>query len=423
MRSAFLALFLGLILTVWATPGAAITTINAQPTTVCDSGTCETRVELSEFLNNGLITALKAIDLTPAKPVITARLLDFDYSFEGTQMVFRGRVAGNVYWTFDLGNGYVIDPWWNTTTSSVDWLYPVTGYSTNTPGNDDFGVNLTLFYPATKIEVLKYNSDSSAFCELYDVGGATWVGNESYIGDLCTITGTFAAGDYRLQSGGYANAYYNNSMTYPKNSTNNKFKVTSCTIFNAPNAWTACGGTQIFTIMQINVTASSTSSLWWEGGLELNGTSANITLDNATALNITAYNNVTLNMTIYRNGTAIGWNISRFENSSYLPAGLYNVTAWIGNASTNLSVTYFANMTYTPPLNATIGSTICTDNQTLAHINEFNPYTDNLNTYYELCPYGCDNVTYACSPPAYMTNGLVFGIFLLIIVAAWRFLK
>lgn len=168
--------------------------------------------------------------------------------------------------------------------------------------------------------------------------------------------------------------------------------------------------------------------------LYLNGNQTNITMDNATALLIIAYNNLTLNSSIYVNGTLRNNTISNASYTSFLPSGLYNITGYYFNASTNSSVTWWANMTYTAPAatGAGVTATVSIDlnaapltclNTTHAVRNStfINNGTSTPLAELYFCTDGCDNVTNSgCMPPKWQTNLWVLVIVTIIIIALYK---
>lgn len=111
------ALFFMAMLVVLAYPTYALTTINAQSGTTCDvTGYCETTVNLGKYLTTQAISIVKNTNYSQTIDAIEheTSLKNMGYKFINNSIVIYGRTIENTYWSIDLKNGFVIDPWWNT---------------------------------------------------------------------------------------------------------------------------------------------------------------------------------------------------------------------------------------------------------------------------------------------------------------------
>jgi hypothetical protein len=218
----------------------------------------------------------------------------------------------------------------------------------------------------------------------------------------------------------YTGGYYDDAFYMSTPMSNNQIKLYYDSITN-PSLFGAQSDTQTFTKNATSV------------ALYLNGNQSNISLPYGTLLNSTAVLNITtsyglkliINNTIANSTNNIVYNISN------LSVGLWNISGVYDSTPNELASykTYWANITNTttpvipPASNNTIAYVYCTANTTLGHINITNLQTDGVITYYENCPYGCDNVTKICSPPLYQTNLIVLAIIFIFIAILYKVYK
>lgn len=404
-------------LAVLAIPTYAETTyIDAQKWTTCVAGSCVTTVPLDEFLNSGLITALKAIDLTPAKPVLTDKLLSFDYRFEGNNMIFYGDIANNVYWTFNLGNSFVIDPWWNITTP-----YTWTGIDLDDDGSTAyrFGYTISLNCTSPRIEWVSLDSDCDASAILIYNMGETLLSNTSLTDKNSTVGFAINSSQYYYIMANGNSQTYTRAYKYPWTAYPNQTSP-YLTVNSSVGCEPACANltNSANNIGQIGYSCLS-SQIYYTISFELNGNSSNLTVINTTTINATEIANVTgLNSTIYRNGTVL--NTSLANNTYWLgtvPVGLHNFTLATNNSDL---ITYWVNATATasaPVVNYTYG--LCTSNTTLLlHDTGFYNGSFNYTDTYTLCPYGCDNVTFSCSPAPFIQDLVNYSIIFVFAIIA-----
>lgn len=403
-------LLLGLCFMLLAIPTYAREDVNLQQWSSCSiDGYCRTEVDINELsLSKAGKDLLKDIDTdTPYLFESDNVIQDFTIEIlDKEKLIITGHITQNTYWTMLIDEVF-LDPWWNTTSFDT-WTMPSVSWTSHTASAQDYlGTNISLTETITIIAVKKHASSNPYGCHLVD-SGENVVGSGSYSGDVCTITGTFSDPYYYLvnnySSAGQPARYYN-SFTYPNASDGGNFQMTACIINDG--SWGNCGATQWWDFLEINVTGSGTS-LWYETYLYLNGNNTNITLDNATALNSTGTTNLTgLTVLIYINTTLSANNTTTAVNITNLSAGMYNITAWIGNASTNSTLTRWANITYTAPavVVANYSYTICSDNSTLyEHKAVYNNGSFSYNDTYTLCLNDCDNVSYSCEMPDYQED-------------------
>lgn len=396
-------LFLILFLTLLAIPVSALN-IDAQADTYCNWGNCETRVNLSNYLITTQINIVKGLDLSKSKPALNDKLISFNYRFDNNILVFYGQVKNDVYWTFDLKNGYIIDPFWNYTEAGTEDTITVgiTTLGANSDTNKQ-GYFITMKANASLVSVTKHASDTSSHAWI-DFVNDTNIANASFSGNTATFTPNIELTDgvsyhlYTWNSGAGRDAYILNPISIPITTGRDLDIITGQ--YNDGTWHNDSIGRCIDNITTIN--ASSNVSIWYVNNLFLNGNESNITLNNATEFNVTGITNLTaLPVLLYINDTLSANDTDRAENNTYLAQGTYNITGYFGNSSTNETITYWLTMTYTAP-GASIGYVFCTDNETLAHINVTNLETDNVISYNDHCVYGCDNVTFACYPAPFI---------------------
>lgn len=214
------------------------------------------------------------------------------------------------------------------------------------------------------------------------------------------------------------NFYTAANWYWGSNSANEDFRgiIDEVKVFN-----TSLSETQITAEMNTAIRNETNVSFYWTANLYLNGNETNITLVNSTALNITGLTNVSsFNVSLYLNSTFVGSGLGNATNISFLGAGLYNITAWFGNASTNTSITYWADMTlpvapiplnYSYVINIDLNNApaVCLNATRILRYTNFNNQA--INESYE-CPYGCNNITLSCESPVYQQNLITIGVFL-----------
>ena len=438
-----IALFLAFALTF--SPALALN-IDAQNTTSCDSlGNCKTEIDLTKFLSAGAITTLKSVNLTTYLPSLDVKLKTINYSYNASKLIVAGKVLQNTYWTFDLKNGYVIDPWWNYTSYNLtNWSITLDS-QTNVEDATGFwtGIKFHTYKAGKLIEVQKYPGTNYSNVGLQNsthffLSNATFSGNVAVFSyDLVNNTDYYLIG---WDSGARAKGVVDPAGTYP---------FTTAAIYVTASAYSASPYTsytdytiKVFSIQKVVIQTNSSlnTSVWYDVALFLNGNQSNITIDSATALNATAWTNLTgLNVSLYNNGTLTNYGTTSATNISTLSAGLYNITAYFvnnSNTSINATLTWWANMTYTAPaavsnisatynINLNNAPLTCINSTHVARNTSF--YVNGVMTpvaevYY--CPNGCDNATNSCKPDRWQVDMLAVGIFAaIIIIFAWIFKK
>lgn len=183
-------------LAVLAIPIHAETMIDAQPQTQCIYDKCQTLVNLKDFMKSGQITALKAIDLTPAKPAITEHLVGFDYQIlANDSILFTGTVAkdSQVYWSFNLlGSTFVIDPWWNYTYNQTGTLNYASCSAT-----DYLGTTITFNDTVNLTRVCKEGTNTASKSYLINNTSYTQLAQAYFSADNCSYfnNSQFKSGD------------------------------------------------------------------------------------------------------------------------------------------------------------------------------------------------------------------------------------
>lgn len=530
MKTLIFALFLGLTLTVWATPGHAQTVIDAQQSTYCFNGHCKTTVSLKGNLDALQISALKSSDLTASKPAVSKDLKSFGYRFDGDTMIFEGDVSKDTYWTFDLKNGFVIDPtWYNETirfkqqicfdssvaTDQGNFTRPLYMNTTNTTlfdtdcnstritiGNttqelywhmenytdDDFGCghDYTLYW----LRLPAYAANNTTCVDFYSDGLVT--DTTPYMDEDNTYSPSYQvvvhADDLDSFSVG-STATLHGSVNYITDecvlgkclnfSTDTSF-LEYADVADASKDITACGW-----FVWYADGAMTTEPIIGHWG----GSNALLCEANAAGSFYCGLNNVAVASTagtitdeivyhfcfnynhsktaLYINGTEVdadtysghivdspnGFYIGATSGSApYLYRGSFDeitYQTWAESAnplgadwfklrfdvekSKNFLVTINGVEQYggeAPAANVTVPSSyvICADNYTLL-TNTSVYYGGALNNtyFYTSCPSGCDNISYSCNPPAYVSNiynfVLVVGIITFFMVLIWRLSK
>jgi hypothetical protein len=413
-------------------------TINAQPQTTCDNaGYCKTEVNMTPYLTTKEISDVKLSDYTKmiyattynktmlAKP---KEANTFNVSYNGSTIKISGYVSAGTfnYWTFNLTKDVIIDPWWNYTNSYLSLALPICNkndYADNSQIGFEFMVlqnNIIL------INATKNTSSDATYARLYlssgvNIGNFSFSGNTINFNNISLINGQsyYLVADKNGAS--HTHIYKQNAWG----------SVYSDTRINATNgayysgaAWTEDTSYRIF----LNIVTGVATSIFYNSTLLLNGNATNLTLDNSTALNVTALANLTgLNISLFRNGTLTNFGLNNVTNISNLSAGLYNITGFFGNTSTNETLTLWANMTFTlptPPINytspypANTSWDYCANNLTLlSHDAIYNNGTfAYANDTYTICPNGCDNTTFSCKLEPMQEGFVAFGFIIVFFI-------
>jgi hypothetical protein len=465
------ALILMACLVVLPSLTLALPIINAQSTTSCNKYDCITTVDMSKYVSAPTLTTAKSLDYSKDLPVTTAKdskakIESISYKWDKDMIVISGTIKENTYWTLDVA-GYTIDPWWNYT-SSANYIVILneTGLcnfgetylcanakTTNYNSDANMLIRNTTIGSTECVEVQKWNLNASCIPAGATINSAnlTW-----YVGSVNTyeytvslwnatdnwnpttviwntkpnisalITQLFIHDVYTFNNFTITNAV----QSAYANATNKNMSLYFWSSFaNDANMWNSSKSATVSKRPQliINYSTSSNYSIFYTVNLYLNGNESNITMDNSTALSIVAYNNLTLNSSIYVNGTLKNNTVTNSTWTSFLPSGLYNITGYFFNASTNSTLTYWANLTYTAPIipptsNTTLCYNIppnaiytlsCSNNNTLLQ----NWTVGNETCYaYQKCANGCDSYTQTCNLSPLYQGFLSFGVIIAFII-------
>lgn len=324
----------------------------------CDLwGNCMTIVALDKetSLDKTAIEDLKKVDLTSSKPTLDSKLSTFDYKYVGSSIVFTGKIKQNTYWEFDLGNGYIIDPWWNYTT----YTYETTGLviPTNIFGANDgnkAGAVITMKNDTELLYVYKDSSDQSTNAYLQFLNG-TAIDNAAFVGRVATFSSypSLSNGEtyivYCWNGGASRNVYRSVSISIP-NTTHPDYNI----VYGTYNDGSWHNDSYVRCVDNITTRKAVLSYIntWYVDNLFLNGNESNVSYEYGGSLNATAITNLTgLPVQIYIDDILSASGTDSVSNVSSLGSGLHNITGWYGNASTNESITWFAFGKYDPNLN------------------------------------------------------------------------
>jgi len=419
-------------------------TIDAQPMTTCSAlGFCKTIVDVSPYLTTKELDDFKISDYTKSLTALTydktevakpKEATDFIITYNGSIMTVSGNVlkGESAYWTLALTKDVLIDPWWNVTgTLYMNNTLESIELSDGGINGDDYsyrGQLVTIGSDCSRLIVEKHSTSTVPFVRMYTTPNQTNVLNATYSGIYATFNNTTAGTYYLLNNvtKGTDHMWQSDAASYTY--TNGNVTAILATIRRVSGAWSNYTN-YWFELESITceIAYDGTSATWYENNLFLNGNESNITISTTTALNSTATTNLTgAYVAIWINDTLSANSTNSANNTTTFSAGLYNVTAFFGNTSTNETKTWWANITsaVSPPSSETIAYIYCTDNTTLGHINVTNLQTDSVITYYENCANGCDNTTASCSPSEteelLYTGGFAAFMLLVVIIIAWR---
>lgn len=404
--------------------------IDAQPSTRCVNGDCITRVNLEYFMDSVKITEVKSSDLSDSKPKLDVKLKEFDYNYENNTMVFWGHVDENTYWTFDLKNGYIIDPFWNV--SSFGWSSNQTTdipnpYTSAGNGGSNYGRGWEFNTYGTDIRVVKACAESGIPIVNGTVSNATHICYATSVSSQCAefnCNVSHAVADsgnhyVMLMSSGNTWFYINNTAVskYPIDA--GYFNITEDaqgTNYTHPVQGYNTNFMQTGHIT-IQVYEEQNTTYEFDLDLYLNGSQSNISGISPAFVNMTGVitGNLTdnWNISLMVNGTEYNNSENLVFNSSTFTTGAYNITAfcYFNDSMENLSVSYFLTVNATP-LTVDLSQTYCADNTTL-FVNRTVVINGNPNTTeeYIYCDYGCNNVTMSCE-----LNPLVETLVLILIL-------
>lgn len=432
-------IILGLCLLLLAIPTHAKEVINLDQYSSCDKfGFCKTEVDINELtLSKEGKDLLKDVDTdTPYALDTSANIWAFQlYVQDKEKLIVTGRITEDTYWTADFGDVF-LDPWWNYTTYSFNpYIYVKEAGSCGTAagGTNLFGLNITT----------NTNQTCIMWVDLVDTeAGVTWVAVTNPAGNVIVNTTDLSGTNFS-----FASCVPLNTSAVYRIVEETPATRTSCSDVSFPYAEPGfsvvggvyCGSSNPATCTQVaewfafeeigyQINESTNYNNWYTTTLLLNHTASNYTGPNSTALNITGTTNLTgLTVLLYVNGTLSANDTDRAENVTAYPCDWYNITAMIGNASTNETTTYWANLTCgvaSAILNYSYA--ICSDNSTLLeHKAGYSNGSFSYNDTYTLCTNDCDNVTFSCRYPSYVEDAIgfliVIGFFIsLAIILKWR---
>lgn len=411
---------------------------DAKYTTCNDLGYCQTSADINELpLSKDGKDMVKAITHdTPFDLTSSAGIDNFTvYVNENRdKLFFTGRVVQDTYWLADFG-AVIFDPWWNLTGScNSSTLTYNNGEAMVEESASGFwhGIKFTTNNSQVTLETFTKDGYSTADrIALADSSTKEFLADVAFSGSTATFNYVLTpATTYYLVLTNYSGAEKKGASgigSYFPIGTVIGVQIDASMYSAAPYSTWNDYTDKIFEIdsMATHINTSC-PSIWYVNNLTLNGNATNITMANSTDLNMTGTTNLTgASVLIWLNGTLSANDTNSATNTTSLPSGFWNVTAWFGNVSTNETITYWANLTYTAPAPTTAGYSMCSDNFTLSHYNVFNPQTGENVSYAEQCLNGCDNVTYSCRYPEYIEDAIGFGLVIaffvgLAIILKWR---
>lgn len=438
---------LPLIFIIWATPAYAKETIDLQRYSSCDElGYCKTEVDINE-----LDLSKDGKDLIKSIESDTVYSLEMSHSIENyrisivdkEKLIITGRINRDTYWTADFGS-ILLDPWWNLTgtcNSSTQTYTYGGGMIEESAGGYWHGINITT--NASNVTLVSFVSDD------YSTGGRAVIANATtheFYADVAFV-GHTATFNYDMKPNArYIILVTNYTGAEKKGATGeiSPFAIATTvgvqidgSVYSADpySTWNRYV-LKLFELYQLNTYINVTCpNIWYENHLYMNGNETNITLDNATTFNATATTNLTgANVLIWFNTTLSANGTDSATNSSNLTEGLWNITAFFGNVSTNETITWWLNMTYAgepapPEANYSYTYIVDMNDAPLQCLNSTHAYRAmwvngaSLNETYE-CPNDCDEQSNTgCNPPEYQQGLFNFAIvcgMILFMVVIWR---
>lgn len=388
-------------------------------------GYCKTEVDINELdLSKDGKDLLKSIDSKTSYSIETSHSIDgFSIDIiDKEKLLITGHIMQNTYWTADLGE-VLLDPWWNVTTNvSTNTTFTSIALSSGGTNNDDYnrrGILFTIDNDTTKLYVKRHDDSTSSFAWLVFAGNKSSYQNATYTASDYAVFNNTPAGSYYILNNittGSGEMFQNDAASYPYAS--DIIHAVVGAIWRGNGAWNNYT-TYYFEIEKVIATTENdgTVATWYENHLYLNGTEGNVSFNTTDTINFTGTTNLTgATVLIYINDTLSANSTDSATNETNLTAGLYNITGWFGNISTNESITWWATVSeYVPPANLT-GSyyKFCSDNNTLSYYNEYNFQTDTLINRSSYCENGCDNITMSCNLPQYQQNLIIVVIFIVV---------
>lgn len=419
---------------LFSIPVYAKETIDLDRYSTCDSyGNCKTEVDINELtLTKEAKDFLKDVscgDVSPKDVSLCEDVSSYEMShsiesfsieiLDKEKLLISGHITQNTYWSIDLG-AVLLDPWWNFTKETTT-NYTFTGTVPDSDGGTSQKYVCYNYTPNMTVQIydiVKYSSAGPTFTEILNgTSNAIMYTGSNYTGDNSTFATAILEADYPfLICNRYpaTHGYYKLDNAYPF-----VYEYGNVTgrCYGAPPSWTSCdtdATTDIIYFVAGNTT-SSEETIWYNTYLYLNSNESNITLTTDDILNVTATTNLTgLTALVYIGDVLSANATTTATNSTNLTVGLWNITSWIGNVSTNETKTFWATITMPP---VATGYVYCYDNDTLAHINVTNLETDNTISYYEWCNNGCDNVTFSCRYPPYVEDAIGFLVVIAFFIA------
>lgn len=415
---------------IMVAPAYALT-VNAQDTTVCNSGFCYTTVDLGKYLITGQVTAVKGLNLTSYLPVKSG-VKSMDYTIKGTVINISGYTLNRVYWNMNLSTYLSIDPYWtysgDSVLNQVDALGDPSGDAVNMFGikfktNESYSVNFVgVHYASNTYTVTRiYGSDGSTVICTNNTAGMGGTGWANFTG--CVLN---ASTNYSVVGVPSGTRIYKSPGTFPQN---NKDITLLAGISTTPPL--GAGNTLIFEYDKlVTQIATWTNETIGNNILYINGNStANQTGYNNTPVNLTSTTNITgMWVALYINGTLSGNTSNLVVNITSFNAGAWNITSLTGSNTTHngSSTTRWINISnlYLSANYTSYQVMYClTDNRTLfTNLTYTLPQLQNYYNYTS-CVYGCDNTTQRCRANPLEENLILLGVIGFFLMGAyylWR---
>ena len=415
--------------------------IDAQSETTCLSGVCETRVDLTKHMATLEVSNVKVIDyqLTKTEVLTNKNIKEFEISFDKDIMVFSGVVEKDTYWEFDLKNGYVIDPWWNISSvcNSSNLTY-VNGNEMIAEDTTGYWQGIKITTNASEVFLVDYKLADHSTAErvaIADVSTHVFYADAVVIGDTATFNHMLTPEtSYYMVLTNYSGDVEKGATAeispFPISTTTgitivaSMYSASPYTVFNDYSL-------KLWEVGEFTTTINITCDVntWYNTYLYLNGEQNNISITDSDTLNSTATTNLTgANALVYINDFLSANATTTATNTTTMPIGFFNITSFIGNTSTNETITYWVNVTeaVTEPSDYQTNETwrICSDNMTehfhhAQYVNGTFSYSNDTYTYCqnECNDYNLDSLTGTLCNPDDLTQYLVlFGVVVVLVV-------
>lgn len=227
------------------------------------------------------------------------------------------------------------------------------------------------------VSVSKHPADQSDICGLYDPTTTTYLINESFSGDMCTIeydvpynTKYYVFG---MKTGDASrDLSYGSTMYWPQNSSNQTFWINSRVIYNGA-AWSEDNATNPVLIYKINVTIRLAETQF---ALSASNYYNGSTL---THFNATFYNG-TVSQFINTTNGSIYWPRNQIVNITVGKPGYINRSFYGINTSTNFEAELYQAIAYVYAVQNYTNNTITNFNLTVG--TQFNTSNGGYTTHY-----------------------------------------